>query len=93
MNVKEFFRQRNLWTQSLRPLPGCWRCELQNPQKFTLKQLRFIQFYNGNGTEAARLAGYKGKASTLAMVDSRMALKFFLLKLSPDPISFLISAG
>lgn len=31
--------------------------------KLTLKQQRFIQFYNGNATEAARKAGYSAKTS------------------------------
>jgi phage terminase small subunit len=40
--------------------------------KLTEKQRRFVEFYlgaaKGNGTKAARLAGYKGKATTLGQV-------------------------
>lgn len=36
------------------------------PKKLTAKQLKFAQVYDGNGTEAARLAGYKGSENTLA---------------------------
>lgn len=34
--------------------------------KLTLKQSKFIEAFSGNGTEAARLAGYKGSDNTLA---------------------------
>jgi phage terminase small subunit len=34
--------------------------------RFTPKQLKFVELYSGNGTEAARLAGYKGSDNTLA---------------------------
>lgn len=34
----------------------------------TSKQLKFIELYGGNGTEAARLAGYAGDDATLATV-------------------------
>jgi phage terminase small subunit len=33
--------------------------------KFTPKQRKFIEFYNGNASEAARLAGYSGSDNTL----------------------------
>jgi phage terminase small subunit len=40
--------------------------------KLTEKQRRFVEFYlgaaKGNGTKAARLAGYKGKSTTLGQV-------------------------
>lgn len=35
---------------------------------FTTKQQRFIDFYDGNATDAARRAGYKGNDNTLAQV-------------------------
>ena len=35
--------------------------------KFTPKQQSFINSYNGNGTEAARLAGYKGSETALGV--------------------------
>lgn len=34
----------------------------------TTKQLRFIEFYDGNATDAARKAGYKGNDVTLGAV-------------------------
>lgn len=34
-------------------------------QKLTTKQQRFVDFYDGNATDAARKAGYKGNANTL----------------------------
>jgi hypothetical protein len=34
-------------------------------RRLTVKQKRFIDFYNGNGAEAARLAGYSGNDDTL----------------------------
>ena len=34
----------------------------------TAKQKRFVEFYDGNGTETARKAGYKGNANTLNQV-------------------------
>lgn len=37
-------------------------------RKLTSKQLKFIAAYDGNGTKAARLAGYKGNDKTLAEV-------------------------
>ena len=37
-------------------------------EKLTTKQLKFIEAYAGNGTEAARLAGYKGNDKTLSSV-------------------------
>lgn len=37
-------------------------------QKLTQKQLRFIEAYNGNGTEAARLAGYSGDENALGVI-------------------------
>lgn len=33
--------------------------------KLTARQRKFIDFYDGNGTEAARLAGYKGSDDVL----------------------------
>lgn len=34
-------------------------------KKLTVKQQRFVDFYDGNGTEAARKAGYKGDRNQL----------------------------
>ena len=34
----------------------------------TAKQKRFVEFYDGNGTETARKAGYKGNDNTLNQV-------------------------
>lgn len=36
--------------------------------KITTKQRKFIEAYAGNGTEAARIAGYAGNDETLAQV-------------------------
>ena len=36
--------------------------------KLTIKQQRFVDFYDGNATDAARKAGYKGNANTLGQV-------------------------
>lgn len=36
--------------------------------KLTPKQRRFVDLYDGNATEAARLAGYKGSADVLNQV-------------------------
>lgn len=41
-------------------------------RKLTLKQQRFIDFYVGNGADAARKAGYKGNDKTLAVVASKL---------------------
>jgi phage terminase small subunit len=37
-------------------------------RKLTEKQLKFIELYNGNGTDAARKAGYDGDEKTLAAI-------------------------
>jgi len=37
-------------------------------KKLTTKQKRFIDFYDGNGVEACRKAGYKGGVNTLNQV-------------------------
>lgn len=39
-------------------------------KKLTTKQQRFVEFYDGNGTEAARKAGYKGTYVTLRRIGS-----------------------
>ena len=36
------------------------------PRELTAKQRRFAEVYDGNGTKAARLAGYSGSDNTLA---------------------------
>lgn len=44
----------------------------ETPEKLTGKEKKFVEFYLGkahfNGTEAARLAGYKGNRNTLGVV-------------------------
>jgi len=37
-------------------------------KKLTTKQQRFVDFYDGNATEACRKAGYKGSNHTLEQV-------------------------
>lgn len=41
-------------------------------RKLSLKQLKFIEAYAGNGAEAARIAGYAGDAQALAMAADRL---------------------
>ena len=36
--------------------------------KLTVKQQRFVEYYDGNGVDTARKAGYKGNEVTLASV-------------------------
>ncbi len=43
--------------------------------KFTTRQQKFIELYSGNGTEAARLAGYSGDDKTLANVALKLLRK------------------
>lgn len=40
--------------------------------KLTTKQRRFVEVYDGNGTEAARLAGYTGTDAALRVTASRL---------------------
>lgn len=49
-------------------------------KKPTVKQQRFIDFYDGNATEAARKAGYKGNDKTLQMVGYQNLLKPIILE-------------
>jgi len=37
-------------------------------RKLSTKQQRFVDFFNGNATEAARLAGYSGSETVLGVV-------------------------
>lgn len=37
-------------------------------REFTERQKKFIQFFDGNGTEAARKAGYNGKGNSLGVM-------------------------
>ncbi len=37
-------------------------------RKLTARQLKFIEVYEGNGTEAARLAGYSGDDNALGVI-------------------------
>lgn len=46
--------------------------------KLTAKQRRFVEAYAGNGTEAARVAGYKGNDETLAQVAAENLRKPYL---------------
>lgn len=39
-------------------------------RKLTAKELKFIEVYSGNATEAARLAGYSGSDNVLSQVGS-----------------------
>lgn len=49
-------------------------------QKFTIKQQRFIDSFDGNATEAARKAGYKGNEATLAQVGAENLRKPYITK-------------
>ena len=44
----------------------------------TVKQKRFIDFYDGNGLEAARKAGYKGSYSALGAIASENLRKPYI---------------
>jgi len=44
-------------------------------KKLTTKQQRFVDFYDGNATEACRKAGYKGSENTLKSVASKNMTK------------------
>lgn len=48
--------------------------------KLTVKQQRFVDFFDGNGTETARKAGYKGSDNTLAQVARENLRKPQILK-------------
>jgi phage terminase small subunit len=41
-------------------------------EKLTSKQLKFIEVYAGNGTEAAKLAGYGGDENALGVTANRL---------------------
>ncbi len=43
-----------------------------DPKKLTPKQERFVKFYVGNGTEAARKAGYSGSDDALGREANRL---------------------
>ena len=47
---------------------------------FTVKQQRFIDFYEGNATDAARKAGYKGNESTLTTMANKLMTKGDILE-------------
>jgi phage terminase small subunit len=49
-------------------------------EKLTHKQQLFVDFYEGNGTEAARNAGYKGNDNTLCSVGKENLRKPLILK-------------
>ncbi len=49
-------------------------------RKLTIKQVRFVEFYNGNGYEAAKRAGYKGNYETLSVVASENLKKPYILE-------------
>ena len=44
-------------------------------KKLTTKQQRFVDFYDGNATQAAKDAGYKGNDKTLQTVGKENLLK------------------
>jgi phage terminase small subunit len=44
-------------------------------RKLTTKQNKFIEYYAGNATEAARMAGYKGNDATLRAIASENLTK------------------
>jgi len=52
--------------------------------KFTPKQQRFIDFYDGNATDAARKAGYKGNDNTLAQMGDQNLRKLKITKAIKD---------
>jgi phage terminase small subunit len=49
-------------------------------EKLTYKQQLFVDCYEGNGTEAARKAGYKGNDATLKQVGSENLAKHYIKK-------------
>lgn len=49
-------------------------------KKLTTKQQRFVDFYDGNATDAARKAGYKGNGATLKQVGSENLAKHYIKK-------------
>lgn len=46
--------------------------------KLTTLQQRFVDYYDGNATEAARKAGYKGNDHTLQVIGSQNLLKLVI---------------
>ena len=48
--------------------------------KLTTKQQRFVDFYDGNATEACRKAGYKGNEKTLAQVGAENLRKPYIIR-------------
>ena len=46
--------------------------------KLTVKQQRFVDAYDGNATEAARIAGYKGSDRTLTQVGAENLAKHYI---------------
>jgi len=47
-------------------------------RKLTVKQQRFVDFYDGNATEAAQKAGYKGNNATLRNVGAENLTKPYI---------------
>lgn len=47
-------------------------------KKLTGKQRKFVEFYQGNATEAARLAGYKGTDLTLRQIGHQNLTKLYI---------------
>lgn len=47
-------------------------------RKLTTKQRRFIEFYDGNATDAARKAGYKGSDHTLSAIGNQNLRKPYI---------------
>jgi phage terminase small subunit len=46
--------------------------------KLTIKQQRFVDFYDGNATDAARKAGYRGNINTLKQVGAENLAKLYM---------------
>jgi phage terminase small subunit len=64
-------------TQNQRPqlvLRGTFDCKKMERQ-LTIKQARFVEFYDGNGYKAAKAAGYKGNYGTLRAIASENLTK------------------
>lgn len=55
-----------------------------NEPKLTPKQQRFVDVWDGNGTEAARKAGYKGNDNTLCSVGKENLRKPHILQAIKD---------
>lgn len=52
----------------------------EKEKKLTIKERAFVDCYTGNGTEAARMAGYKGNDRTLAAIACQNLRKLHIKK-------------